>query len=395
MDENEILRNINQFKNILSKINTISDNVKIKLDFLCDIIITYYELRENFPQLQKLVEFLNLGKNTDELIKLREYITKYNIGAAFFAKILAPKITGVLDFPPIIETINLEIIFEEILNLFNLTNEMESNLFKTEISESKELLFAKMEKPSIFVSNKEPAYLFLNKEFTDISNFYFDEYLPRFVNIFKSFVELLVSIVKNSNGGKDLKKLLSNFPNIEIVDDISLIRERYEQYSSDFLEKCSMIQDDPSLMINMFLTRIKIIDSFNIKFLKFIWRIWHIQSFHNRKYKEFYSLTSEGVYRNRLISFLEQNLFSLCPNFSKFFSFYLILFADYRNLESHEIPKDITFSKTKRFAHIPIIGKSKKIKMSIKEMRRLINSYFGVIDYFFYNLEEYFKKKEL
>lgn len=121
-------------------------------------------------------------------------------------------------------------------------------------------------------------------------------------------------------------------------------------------------------------------NSFNIKFTKFLNRLFHILSFKNRNYKIHYQI---GKYyhqeRSNLKKFLSLNLKRKCPNLANFLLQYF-KYNKFRRLEAHEIPDKIKLSNDKKIAYIPKTGDSPEIQMDVEEIRSVINTYCFFID---------------
>lgn len=200
------------------------------------------------------------------------------------------------------------------------------------------------------------------EHFQNISNEQ-DKLLQETANNIKQKSEILVSKIKEET--KIVQNKTKEFLD-KVVDSSTFLKEAYSQ--------------DPTKIIYEYLLMTKDIDSFNIKFTKFLNRMFHILSFNNRDYKIHYQT---GKYNNQerknLKNFLSKNL---NKNYSNLANFLLECFKynKFRRLEAHEIPDKIKLSNDRKIAYIPKTGNNPDIEMDIDKIKRIIDTYSFFID---------------
>ena len=152
----------------------------------------------------------------------------------------------------------------------------------------------------------------------------------------------------------------------KVVDSSTILKEAYNKDSTKIIYEYLLLTKD--------------IDSFNVKFTKFLNRMFHIISFNNRNYKIHYQI---GKYNNqerkKLKNFLSKNL---NKNYSYLANFLLECFKynKFRRMEAHEIPDKIKLSNDRKIAYIPKIGNNPDIEMDINKIKRIIDTYSFFID---------------
>ena len=293
------------------------------------------------------------------------------------------------------------------------------DLYNDEISESKSLVFDKTIRPINILKQKNALLNYLLNDlsghissYMDLSKKLIEKYAPGIHNGFKASLEKITPMIgerielvlKRFKGeltqeqfdstiqekNKDLEQIGDEFKQ-KIKNLTSKINEENQQIRNEanqFLEEAKKITtllkeaytQDHTKLIYEYLLLTKDIDSFNIKFTKFLNRMFHILTFKNRNYKIHYKI---GKYhpeeRNNLKKFLSLNLKRKYSNLANFL-LQIFKYNKFRRLEAHEIPDKIKLSNDKKIAYIPKTGASPELQMDVEEIRSVINTYCFFID---------------
>jgi len=367
------------------------------------------------------------GQDLAEEIKLfREDYSKFRTGVFLWIK---DKYPIFLEFLSIIAKqkfsfgINvldkMELVIGDYFSFIEDVKISSQNLFRQEKLESKKLVFEKTTKPINILCKKnallgylsneleentrscmEPFVSLIQKNIPVIQQFsesYYKEILP----ILGDSFELMSKILKGDINQEQFQKILNeqekkaketelNFKRKSelIASKIKEERQFVQKETKEFLDKVvdsstilkEAYSQDPTKIIYEYLLMTKDIDSFNIKFTKFLNRMFHILSFNNRNYKIHYQI---GKYNNqereKLKNFLSKNLKIKYSNLANFL-LECYKYNKFRRLEAHEIPDKIKLSPNRKTAYISKTGDVPDIEMDIEKIQRIINSYGFFID---------------
>jgi len=362
-----------------------------------------------------------LRKEVDEfLVDFNEY----NNGIYLWAYDRYPRVMKFLelilkDFPKIEVLNGMENVVYEYFNFIKRVKSKNPILFKEELLESKNQLFDITIKPIKILQKKNPFFNFvisnISNNLTEIIEEYKEntkDYFPKFTKIIEKYGEKfiiyfekqkqLLERAKNSELDfeefkKEIEKEQFEFDNIieNFQKQEDLIKLEVKEYKKKFKEATKIpsenlkklndlisdvLSQDPSQMIYRYIVLMKDIDSFNIHFVKYLRRLFHILTMNNRDFKTkkncFYLINTKKYIppRDKLKSFLGQNLKILYPNLANFM-IKGFKYNKFRRLEAHEIPDNIKISHDKEIAYIPQTGTRPELQMNIKEIKQVINTY--------------------
>lgn len=379
---------------------------------------------EGFTLLSFLIKS---GKElTEEINSFNEDYSKHRTGVFLWIK---EKYPNLLEFLNLISKKRISLEFKvldrmgfAVNDYFRFIDEVKNpsrDLYKEEISESKNLVFDKTIRPINILRQKSALidYLLndLNKNissyvdpFKDLIKKYtpgiqkgVESYVEKFKPVLGERFELVSKLFKGEitqeqldstiqEQDKFLEKIGDEFKQKSkiLTNKIEEEKKQIQSETDPLLDKVKVITtlfkeayaQDPTKLIYEYLLLTKDIDSFNIKFTKFLNRLFHILSFKNRNYKNYYQV---GKYhhqeRNNLKKFLSLSLKRKYPNLANFL-LQCFKYNKFRRLEAHEIPDKIKLLNDNKIAYIPKTGDSPDIQMDIEEIRRVINTYCFFID---------------
>lgn len=293
------------------------------------------------------------------------------------------------------------------------------DLYNNEISETKNLVFDKTIRPINILKQKNALLDYLLNDLSGHINSYMDlskKLIEKYTSGIQKGVKSSLEKIKPMIGerfelvsklfkgeltqeqfdssiqekDKDLEKIGDEFKQKSKILT-GIIKEETQQIKNEanqFLDEANKITtllkeaytQDHTKLIYEYLLLTKDIDSFNIKFTKFLNRLFHILSFKNRNFNIFYQIGRYHLQeRNKLKNFLSLNLKRKYPNLAKFL-LQCFKYNKFRRLEAHEIPDKIKLSNDKKTAYIPKTGASLEIQMNVEEIRSVINTYCFFID---------------
>ena len=320
---------------------------------------------------------------------------------------------------------NMKLVVKDYYTLINNSKNLNSKLFTKELQESVELVFKRNINPINILQKKNPLIKLVNDEVnayinktTPILKDYIKQISPEFKKYFNSIIsplkelisfhinniikcisgeinlqDLMVKINKvNDQFSELLNKTSNRFESLmnKIQKDTKVRKEDMLIYSEVLETSNKLIEkkvfQDFGVNIRNFIILLKDIDSFNIHFCKFIYRLYHILTRNDRKYKDkvncFFNIKPrhyDNKTRGKLKNFIIGQFKSDYPNLATFllkgFEFNKI-----RKLEAHEIPKEIRLSDDKKFAYISQTGDVPDIQMDLEYVSKFINSYCFFID---------------
>jgi len=360
----------------MEDINDFFENLKVFLDNLKD-------LKDICIKLIKLSE---LYKFPNEMKNFRLDLEKYNLGVFLWCKEEYPNISEIFSsleiFPQIFTIKKAKNIINQYFYFIEKIQQKYSVLLNEEIVESKKLFFDSTIKPIEIKIKKDALSQFVNDESIKLIN-KFKDYLPKVGDLAKSYL----NSTKSCNSLESKIKTIGDikFPpeTKNLVNVITSMGKKIEEISE-------IKNRDPSKEIYKLLILIKDFDVYNINFTKFINRLYHIFEQGNRDFKrknkkgiyksQYYSIEYTYPSRIKLKNFLKDNFSQQYPQLSRIFCVYLALFAKFRNIDAHESPDKIKFTKNKKYAIIKRIGIEKNSRMNIIKMRKITNTYIAFME---------------
>ncbi|MFX1238655.1 MAG: hypothetical protein ACFE8P_13180, partial [Promethearchaeota archaeon] len=137
---------------------------------------------------------------------------------------------------------------------------------------------------------------------------------------------------------------------------------------------------DATATIRDYLDYAEKLDSFNIMFVKYINRLFHILKYNDKNFKKHCQI-GEYTHKERfyLKNFVSKALKKDYPHLARFLlkSFKL---NKYRRVKAHENPEKIEISEDKKKAFISTVGSTRDIEMDIDEIKTLVFTYCFFID---------------
>lgn len=311
-------------------------------------------------------------------------------------------------------------VVEEYFKFIERVKQINMKLFEEELNETKELFFDKTIKPINILKKKNPFINYVIEEITSSLDIItpqikerFQKYLPSVTKNIESLAEELkpyflknVNILKTSLENKtpfeefketiekeNLKfdKIIEKFKkkSQEIANAIQKENEENKLFFDEFTERMEKINaltfkvlgNNHIKLIYEYIILIKDIDSFNIQFVKFLLRLYHILTKNNRNFKankNCFFLIAPKKYdfqtRNKLKQFLAMELKGKFPQLSNFL-LKCFKYNKFRKLDAHEIPDNIQISNDKEIVYIPQTGNKKDLEMKIELVKTIINTY--------------------
>ena len=219
-------------------------------------------------------------------------------------------------------------------------------------------------------------------------------YLLENVNILKTSLENKISFekFKETIEKENLKldKIIEKYKkkSQEITNAIQKENEENKLFFDEVSERIEKIKalslkilgNNHIKLIYEYLILIKDIDSYNIQFVKFLLRLYHILTKNNRNFKankNCFFLIAPKKYdyqtRNKLKRFLAMGLKRKFPQLS-IFLLKCFKYNKFRILDAHEIPDNIQISDDKQIVYIPQIGNKKDLEMNIELVETMINT---------------------
>jgi len=180
--------------------------------------------------------------------------------------------------------------------------------------------------------------------------------------------ELSPSLHKFNEKIKEIQN--ETLPNVnDIADDFK-----------DMKEEIKKIYDENTSIAYQKLTLIKDIDSFHMKFTKFVARLFHIltngdRDFRKKSYIQINPHWYDPKTRNKLKEFLDLEIKTKYPELSKYLRS-MFNYNKYRKLDAHENPK-VRF--TNGIAYFTKPGKQ-EVEMDLNEITKITNTYSYFID---------------
>lgn len=320
---------------------------------------------------------------------------------------------------------NMKLNVKDYYALINNVRTLNSTLFNKELKESIEFVFKKNINPINILQKKDPLIKLINDELkayvnktTPILNDYLNKISPEFKKYMdsitsplkeyiSSYINDLIKVFKGEMKPQDLlnkvNKESEQFSEVteehsqmfefimnKIQKDTKVRKQDMLLYSEELETSNKLMKkinfQDPDIKVRNLIMLLKDIDSFNIHFCKFIYRLYHILTKNNRNYKDnascFFNIKPKpynSKTRNKLKHFISGQLKKSYPSLATF----LIKgfkFNEFRKLEAHEIPDKIRLSGDKKIAFISQTGDVPDIQMDLESVSKFINSYCFFID---------------
>ena len=312
-------------------------------------------------------------------------------------------------------------VIDEYFSFHNDVKNRNPDLYQEEVIESNKLVFEITIQPMDLLVAKDPFIKSINRKFSDginilkpqLQDYYeklelelasygeqlkeksnflpqkeeFDSKMRELTSGKVSLSKLIESVVTLKQVGEQLKNFSQDFQNIgketskkmkelqkELLPDLPEVSKEFKNISDGFKEIYDV--NDPS-WAHQRLLLIKAVDSFHIKFTKFIARLFHILTYNNRDYakkkpqieinpKKYYSNT-----RNKLKQILKLEMTQKYPKFSEYL-LSMFKYNKYRKIEAHDIPKIRT---SNGIAYIPVSGTKKEVEMDLEQIKTILNTY--------------------
>lgn len=378
----------------------------------------------------QLLKLFNLSKIDREILDneikgLQEDFQKYGSGAFLWVNEIYPN--AILAFSLVVGDFfskfkvkpNMKEVVDEYFSLIEVVKVKNNELFLEEMEDSQKLVFNKILQPMDILAKKDPYIKRINQKLS--------EGIKQITPQFKDYLTQLEPEIKKL--GSEMKEKLDILPNKELpqnlIKDIQserdpfvmldkigtflksnkeksqMVIEDIKSRSIDFTKQIQEIQketlinvdditeefkktskgfkeiydiNDPSWAYQQ-LRLIKDLDSFHIRFTKFIARLFFILKEGNRdlKKKPFFKI-SEKYYketRDKLKQFLA---LELKPKYQKLAKYLLFMFKynNYRKLEAHDSPEVRIIDGVAYFA---VPETQKELEMNLEEISIIINTY--------------------
>lgn len=382
----------------------------------------------NFMRLLSLTQ-IDMEKVKIEREKFREENKKYGSGVLLWAKEEYPNWMLIVSiffgglFDKVIKTFlpGMKKVVDEYFTFLDDVKARNPDLYQEEMKESIELIFEKTIQPMDLLVAKDPFIKNFNRKFSrglktlkpQIQNYSekvsselasYGKHLKekskslpqkeKIDSISKEFKSKQVNFAKLSDSmaylkqiGENLKTFLQDIQNIseetsekikkfqkESLRDLPKVTKEFKILTDDFKEIYDVT--DSSYAYQR-LSLIKDVDSFHIKFAKFIARLFYILSHNSRDYtkkkpqivinpKKYYSDT-----RNKLKQILKLEMKQKYPKLSEYL-LSMFKYNKYRKIEAHEIPK-VRISNA--IAYFSISGKNEEVEMNLEENATILNTY--------------------
>ncbi len=273
-----------------------------------------------------------------------------------------------------------------IIEFNDLTNSVKlkyPSIFTQEFNETKELFFDITVKPLKILVSKFRDSEYINEEISEILDIIEEkEFFQKLTELVKSYSEK----IKEANAETDnpFIKIINFFKIFGKIDIPSGTINTAEELTKILDEKKTSMErfvpKDINKDVYKLLTEIKDIDSYNINFVKYTCRLYHILTNGNRNYKKEYKFKSNWPYRSQLKDFLKLELIKKFPILSRFLFYYLSILPKYRNIDSHEIPVIKRISDESQFVFIQKTGFNKETKIDIEKAHKINNTYKAFIE---------------
>ncbi len=320
---------------------------------------------------------------------------------------------------------NMKLVVKDYYGLINDDKNLNSLLFTQEFQESVELVFKKNINPINILEKKDPLIKLINdevkayvKKTTPILNDYIKRISPEFKKyldsitsplkeLISSYINNIIKVIigemspldllnKTNQKNEDFSELTNEHSQMfkslmsKIQKETKVRKQDMLLYSKEIETSNKLLEknvfQDLGITVRNLIMLLKDIDSFNIHFCKFIYRLYHILTKNNRNYKDkpscFFNIKPKPYdfkTRNKLKQFISGQLKSNYPRLAAFlikgFSF-----NKFRRLEAHEIPDKIRLSDDKKIAFIAQTGDVPDIRMNLEKVSKFINSYCFFID---------------
>jgi len=363
----------------------------------------------------------------EQINQYKEDFKKYKTGVFLWANDEYPFIVKLIEIflnsdikSKIPVLTNMKNVVDEYYKFIEKVKQVNNELFEEELNETKELFFDKTIRPTNILKKKNPFIGYVIEETTSVIDIItpqikerFQKYLPSVSKNIESYTEELkphllknVNILKSSLENKipleEFKKILEKenlkldkiiekfkIKSQEIANAIQKENEENNQFFGEVSERMENIKilslkvlgNNQIKLIYAYIILIKDIDSYNIQFVKFLLRLYHILIKNNRDFKadkNCFFLISPKKFdfktRENLKKFLAMSLRKKFPQLSNFL-IKCFKYNKFRRLDAHEIPDIIKISNDNEVAYIPQTGNKEDLKMNIELIKTMINTY--------------------
>lgn len=268
---------------------------------------------------------------------------------------------------PIQKFNNIIEIRDKILLLFKSVKSKYPILFQEEIKESMENFFNEQEKPSRLVVEEYPILLDVEDSMISLIDFFNDVMQKILKNVERTYEK-----VKLNGKIKNTRKFLVELNKKNIINGFDKNLKNFDNKVKQLINPSKIYDKYPESIGRRILSKILSYDSYQVQLIKFYWRLHWILKNGNRNFP-IHRIDSVPNY-NKLNEFLKEELSSSFSNLSKYFQLSLELLTPFRHIQAHELPK-ISLTKNKKYAYITQRGAKEDLKIYLKGMGKLINSY--------------------